>query len=528
MEDFLTIQPEAPVEQPQLYQPNLGAPAQGAQQPAGYDFLGPQFDSPTPQAEGAQVATTAGGSAAPGPTPPAGPNSMPGWSGEAPPVPVIPGQQVQPPNNGQTQPPVPTTPPVTTPPVGPTVDPMANQTVPGWQGNRPEFLIEGPPNMPGPTDWNVTDEQTVGGQMANAQTNRAMAPVYERMRSNVVRAFLSRGGKNSLRAQQAAEMVVVETAFKVAAADAQVFARSAEFNAATRNQFGAAQQRFMHEAMLSDQSYKQAKSIQELQIAAEAARATANAAGGAAYGAAQLDMMQAEQDNWIERAAISHRYNVEIIGLQNSNERGNMRLANQLGMQMDTHQTDNLIRRDTNAANLDLRNNRELWQHQSNMSDQEYRQTWSLAEQSQGHQLERFDRQTDNAIREREVAYGHQTALNYQSEVMQNLRGNNALVAQILSTPGLTGAQQQEAIRTIGRMTATTDELIGSFYTNLGVRPGNGTAGSGGLAPYNSYNSYGNPYVAQTAPTAGQGGSRLGGSYTYPATTQPPPLPGGG
>ena len=38
--------------------------------------------------------------------------------------------------------------------------------------------------------------------------------------------------------------------------------------------------------------------------------------GGAAYGAAQLDMMQAEQDNWIERAAISHRYNVDIIGLQ--------------------------------------------------------------------------------------------------------------------------------------------------------------------------------------------------------------------
>lgn len=457
------------------------------------------------------------------------------------PAPFLPGDPVEP-GGG----------PVTTPPnpASPTVPGMANQATPGWQGHKPEFLTTPPPNMPGPTEWKVDDNQTVLGQMRNARLSPEAAPLYERMRQAVVRGFLSKGGKNSLRAHQAAEMVVVETAFKIGAADAQVYARSAEFNAAMKNQFSAAEQRFMHEALLSDQNYQQAKSIQEMQIEAEKARTEAINASAFANSQAQDAAFEREQENWIERAAISHRFNLEIIGLQNTNQRGVMRLGADLDMRVDDRRTDNLMRRDAAGFAHDVNILGMQQSQETRMSDLTYRQNWSLNEQRQAHALEGSDRQTDNAIRERQVAYGHQLSLNYQSEILANMRNGNSLIAQILSTPGLSGAQQQTAIRTIGSMTATSDELIGSFYANLSGGGGGGGsatsvttpagtgAGSGagtGTTPrpnpysggYSDYRSLGNPYVAAPAPDPGAGGATIGGSYRPPPAVSPPP-PGGG
>jgi hypothetical protein len=204
-----------------------------------------------------------------------------------------------------------------------------------------------------------------------------------------------------------------------------------------------------------------------------------------------------------------------------------MRLSAQLEGGLDDRRTDNLIRRDNNLLTNQMTLNTQAFGHEERMSDLTYRQNWSLNEQRQAHGLETIDRTTDNAIRERGVAFQHQTALNYQSEVMNNLRGSNSLVTQILSTPGLSPAQQQAAIRTIGQMTRTTDELIGSFYTAIGVNVptvGGGSGGSGTtpstpsslLGTYTDYRSYGNPYVANTAPVPGQGGA------THQGSTPPP------
>ena len=518
-------QNDVPYAEPQLRGGSMGAPdpQTQAQTPAGYTFQGPEFVSPQ-TVDGQFIPTGEDPLATPQTEMPAGSSGQPLTN---PPATVSP---------APVGPPVPTTTtPVTTPPNpgSPTVPGMPNQAVPGFQGHKPEFLTTPPPNMPGPTEWNVDDNQTVLGQMRNARLSPEAAPLYERMRQAVVRGFLAKGGKNSLRAYQAAEMVVVETAFKIGAADAQIYARSAEFNAAMKNQFSAAEQRFMHEALLSDQNYQQAKSIQAMQIEAENARASANAASAMAYGDAQARSQAQEQEDWLARAAVSHRYNLEIIGVQNSNQRGVMRLGAELDGGLDDRRTNNLIRRDDNLTRNQLTLNQDAQGHDMRMADLTYRQNYSLNEQRQGHALEFNDRQTDNAIRERGVAYGHQLALNYQSETLANIRHGNDLIAQILSTPGLSGAQQQAAIRTISSMIATTDELVGSFYANLGnggSRPStslNSPAGTGGAstAPaqsrpgysggYSDYASFGNPYVAGTAPTPGQGGATIGGSLRY-------------
>jgi len=562
MDEFLPqgIQNDVPYEAPKLVGGTMGADQSvAAQPPEQYNMAGPEFDNPqTVNGEFIPEGTSLDGSGQPAANEvvDAMPAVQPGAGATG--AVGVPAQQNGTGTAGQvTTPPVPQT-GVTTPPNpgSPPVAGMPNQATPGWQGHKPEFLTEPPPNMPGPTEWRVDDNQTVLGQMRNARLSPEAAPLYERMRSAVVRGFLAKGGKNSLRAYQAAEMVVVETAFKIGAADAQVYARSAEFNATMKNQFSAAEQRFMHEALLSDQNFNQAKEIQRMQIEAENARAAANSASAAAYGSSQLDLMAAEQENWIERAAVSHRYNLDIIGVQNSNQRGVMRLGAELDGGLDDRRTNNLIRRDDNLTTNQLRLNENAQAHDVRMSNLGYQQTWSLNEQAQGHRLEQSDRNTDNAIRERGVAYGHQLALNYQSEILANIRNGNNLIAQILSTPGLSAAQQEAAIRTISSMTATTDELVGSYYANLGSgggggsRPGTGAGtfpGGSGVGPqtpaspnaptstrpgysggYSDYASFGNAYVAAPAPTPGQGGAVIGGSLRYQAAPIAPSPPTGG
>lgn len=535
------VQNDVPYGAPELRGGSMGAPdpQTQAQVPAGYSFQGPEFVSPQP-VDDQFIPTGEDPLATPQTGMPAGSSGQPLTNPPATVSPAPVGPPVQT-----------TTTPVTTPPNpgSPTVPGMPNQAVPGFQGHKPEFLTTPPPNMPGPTEWNVDDNQTVLGQMRNARLSPEAAPLYERMRQAVVRGFLAKGGKNSLRAYQAAEMVVVETAFKIGAADAQIYARSAEFNAAMKNQFSAAEQRFMHEALLSDQNYQQAKSIQAMQIEAENARASANAASAMAYGDAQARSQAQEQEDWLARAAVTHRYNLDIIGVQNANQRGIMRLGAELDGGLDDRRTNNLIRRDDNLTRNQLTLNQDAQGHDLRMADLQYRQTYSLNEQRQGHALELNDRQTDNAIRERGVAFGHQLALNYQSETLANIRHGNDLIAQVLSTPGLSGAQQQAAIRAISSMTATTDELVGSFYASIGSgggsRPGlNSPAGTGGVgqaAPagpttprpgysggYSDYASFGNPYVAGSAPTPGQGGATIGGSLRYSQVPISPSNPGGG
>ena len=90
-----------------------------------------------------------------------------------------------------------------------------------------------------PTEWDVTREQTVAGQMEDIYDRDS--PFFDQARERATRAHLAGGGQNSLMAAQAGEMAAMDQAFKIAFADASTYARSAEFNAAMKNQFGLAE-----------------------------------------------------------------------------------------------------------------------------------------------------------------------------------------------------------------------------------------------------------------------------------------------
>jgi hypothetical protein len=114
------------------------------------------------------------------------------------------------------------------------------------------------------TDWEVTDEQTVMGQLEKNYDRGS--PFFEQAAEKAKRGHQAGGGQNSLMAEQAGINAAMDQAFKASFEDAKTFARSAEFNAAMKNQFGLAEQRFMHNATLSDQNFQHSKVLMQQQI----------------------------------------------------------------------------------------------------------------------------------------------------------------------------------------------------------------------------------------------------------------------
>jgi len=122
-------------------------------------------------------------------------------------------------------------------------------------------------NDPTMTPWEVTDEQTVAGQMEKNYDRNS--PFMEKAAEEGQRKHLASGGQNSLMAGKAGQVAAMDVAFKMSFADAKTYARSAEFNAAMKNQFGLAEQRFIQNSLLSEQNFNQAIVMQTQMIAGQ-------------------------------------------------------------------------------------------------------------------------------------------------------------------------------------------------------------------------------------------------------------------
>lgn len=289
------------------------------------------------------------------------------------------------------------------------------------------FTSQLPENAPTPTEWTVTDEQTVAGQMDNLTRNMQDNPLYQNIAASLERAQATHGGANSLMAETAAYKGVVDMAFQIASADAATYARSAEFNASTANQFSLSNLQFMQQALLSTQNYQQAQVLQQQQIQGNLQSVSMQVAGQ------------------IRATTISANATVH---------------AASIGAQAQIRTAD--IQRQTTLDSL-----------QAN-----FQNTWMLNEQQQGHQLEQMDRTTDNQIRSANATFGQQLTLQMNTEQNANLRQLMAAVGTIGATPGLTGAQQQNAIQQVTQMYHTNSTLTSSFYAAPGYSISSGQAGA--------------------------------------------------
>lgn len=154
------------------------------------------------------------------------------------------------------------------------------------------------------TSWDVTDEQTVAGQLTELYDRDS--PFFEQARQRAIRSHLSSGGQNSAMAGAAGELAAMDTAFKVGFADAQTYARSAEFNAAMSNQFSLAEQRFIHNALLSEQNFQQAKVLQTQRIGAQMEAIVLDYKG-------RNQLLDKQLDQFFLKAAQTHQYQLDML-----------------------------------------------------------------------------------------------------------------------------------------------------------------------------------------------------------------------
>ena len=167
-----------------------------------------------------------------------------------------------------------------------------------------DFVTDSGTADPTMTPWDVTEEQTVAGQLQKNYDRDS--PFFELARQRAIRQHLSSGGQNSAMAGAFGELAAMDTAFKVSFQDAQTYARSAEFNAAMSNQFSLAEQRFIHNALLSDQSFRQAGALQTQRIAGQMEAIMLDYKG-------RSNLMDQELDQWFLKTKQQHEYNLDIL-----------------------------------------------------------------------------------------------------------------------------------------------------------------------------------------------------------------------
>lgn len=331
----------------------------------------------------------------------------------------------------------------------------------------PSFIPETPADMPQATEWEVTDDQLVEKRFESIMDSEN--PVFRQIRENVMRTHAAQGGQNSLMAARSAEMAVADVGFKIASQDAATLARSAEFNAAMKNQFGLAEQAFRHNALLSDQNFKQGimmvreNHLAELEMVNANMKANLNLAGAQAV--IDLNLEAAKHTNVLAQMDRAHRQNLETM-------------------------------------------------------ESQFQYNWASAEQAQRQTLERMDRETANATFQEANKVNWQMQLNYMAEVGQNSRQLLATVGAIGSNPNITAAQASAAIADAVRQYNAVNQQLASVYT-LPADPNNAAANYMNFAGHQP--GYGSN-TGQTAPQigfyGGQPGQPTGGS---PAPGQRPP-----
>lgn len=282
----------------------------------------------------------------------------------------------------------------------------------GWGDDQPEHLPDQPEFMPGPEEWEVEDEQTVAGQLE--QHLDKDSPLNESIRAQVGKQAAKAGLKNSLMAMTAAEKMVVDTAFKVASQDAATYARSAEFNATMANQFSAAEQAFMHQAMLNEQNFKQSQELQQEQIRGQIAAINAKIGG-------QMRLADKAQKHWAEQNEALHGQNLETMAFKAEAEMAIM------GWQSDL-------------------------------------------------EVSRMDRAAMHEAMEAERNFDMQSRLNYQQHISGMLNTELQMLGQI-GASGAEGDQQRNASAQIQEQTTANINLIGSFFSSGDGPMGDGNGG---------------------------------------------------
>lgn len=129
--------------------------------------------------------------------------------------------------------------------------PLQTATAPGAQ----TYINSLQGQAQGPTNWNVTPQQTVQGQYAQLMAKGN--PAIQAAEQQVIRQYAGAGGNNSLMAQTAAATSGSQVALQIATQDAQTYAAAGQYNATVANNFATAMNNYTASMLSSQQSFDQ-------------------------------------------------------------------------------------------------------------------------------------------------------------------------------------------------------------------------------------------------------------------------------
>lgn len=251
----------------------------------------------------------------------------------------------------------------------------------GQQGTTvqsPQSYVQGAEGqMKGPTDWNVTPNETVAGQYASlmGEGGSPISPAVQQAEQAVIRSNAAHGGANDMMSTLSAQEAGSNVAMQVAQQDAATNASAGQYNATQANAFNTQINTLVDNAQLSRQNYDQAlgtlnaQTNQQLQLLT--ANVNANAAETQTSLNASLKTIQANLQSTLTQMGQNFNYQTasqfNAAGIQNAqawtNYGMNVRLNYLSGMstQMNALQTE--------IANISANPNISSAQAQGAMSD---------------------------------------------------------------------------------------------------------------------------------------------------------------
>jgi hypothetical protein len=203
--------------------------------------------------------------------------------------------------------------------------------------NPSSYVTAGESQMQGPTNWNVTANQTVAGQYAADMATTS--PAQQAAEQAVVRQSAAAGGGNDLMTSTAAAMAGSQVALTMASQDAQTYAAAGQYNATAANTYSQNLNAFVENAQLSNQNFNQGVSMlnaqtnQQLQLIT--ANVNANTANTTTSLNASLDQTQASLTSTLaqmnQNFAETEQNNLQQYGINSQEAVNNYGMQVQLG-----------------------------------------------------------------------------------------------------------------------------------------------------------------------------------------------------
>lgn len=179
-----------------------------------------------------------------------------------------------------------------------------------------------PAQVASPTQWNVTDNQTVAGNVKSLIDQNS--PIIQQARTNAAEAANERGLLNSAMAASAGEQAAYSAAVPIATSDAQTYSKAAGYNADQQNQVNLANANLTNQSAQFNAGAENEASRTGATLASQERQQQAQIAGNLEQTKTQIggnvEIQKLQADTQTKLASMDAQNKTQLTQLQNQNQ----------------------------------------------------------------------------------------------------------------------------------------------------------------------------------------------------------------